>query len=208
LKGLDKVRAISISRNAVVQVAGVAALLAGARVAHDLAVATAFAYPEYDFGQRGIAFCAVLATLIFTFVLAGVRAFQLRLIEMVALLALLLLPFSFNETIDKDYWRFRIRKPEYQSIIQTDVTPSPKYRVFDWGNRSPPFGAGVTFEAIVFDESDEISRTPEYRSAEWLKGEPSPPWGIRWITAPDAYPGCKRQTKLFGEHFYYVSQEC
>jgi hypothetical protein len=202
------VRGISVSRTSLVQIVGVATLLIGARVAHDLAVATAFAYPEYDFGQRGIAFFAVLAALIFTFVLAGVRAFQLRLIETLALLALLLLPFSFNETFDKDYWRFRIHKPEYQSIVRTDASPSPKYRVFDWGNRSPPFGAGVTFEAIVFDESDEISRTPEYRSAEWLKGEPSPPWGIRWITAPDAYPRCKRQTKPFGEHFYYVSQEC
>jgi hypothetical protein len=202
------VRGISVSRTSIIQIVGVAALLAGARVAHDLAVATAFAYPEYDFGQRGIAFFAVLAALIFTFALAGVRVFQLRLIETLALLALLLLPFSFSETFDKDYWRFRTHKPGYQAIIQTDVTPSPKYRVFDWGNRSPPFGAGVTFEAIVFDESDEISRTPEYRSAEWLEREASPPSEIRWITAPDAYPMCKRQTKPFGEHFYYVSQEC
>lgn len=199
---------ISVSRKSIIQIVGVAALLVGARVAHDLAVATAFAYPEYDFGQRGFAFLAVLAALAFTFVLAGVRAFQLRPIETLALLALLFLPFSFNETFDKDYWRFSVHKPEYQSIVQTDPSPSPKYRVFDWGNRSPPFGAGVTLEAIVFDESDEISRTPEYRSAEWLKREPSPPLGIRWITAPDAYPMCKRQTKPFGEHFYYVSQVC
>jgi hypothetical protein len=201
------VRGISVSRASIIQIAGVAALLAGARVAHDLAVATAFAYPKYDFGQRGIAFFGVLAALLFTFVLAGVRAFQLRPIETLALLALLLVPFSFNETIDKDYWRFRTHKPEYQSLIQTDVTPSPKYRVFNWGNRSPPFGAGVTFEAIVFDESDEISRAPEYRSAEWFKREPSPPPEIRWITTPDA-SRCERRTKSFGEHFYYVSKEC
>jgi hypothetical protein len=202
------VRGISVSRTSVIQLVGVAALLVGARVAHDLAVATAFAYPEYDFGQREIAFFAVLAALIFTFVLAGVRAFQLRPIETVALLGFLLLPFAFNETFDKDYWRFRVHKPEYQSIMQTDVTPSPKYRVFDWGNRSPPFGAGVTLEAIVFDESDEISRAAEYRSAEWLKIETGQPPEIRWIKAPDAYPRCGRRTKSFGEHFYYVAQEC
>jgi hypothetical protein len=202
------VRGISVSRTSIIKIIGVAALLAGARVAHDLAVAAAFAYPEYDFGQRGFAFFAVLAALIFTFVLAGIRAVQHRPIETLALLALLLLPFSFNETFDKDYWRFRIHKPEYQSIIQTDVMPSSKYRVFDWGNRSPPFGAGVAFEAIVFDESDEISRTPEYRSAEWLKHELNARPEIRWITAPDADPRCERRTKSFGEHFYYVSKEC
>jgi hypothetical protein len=202
------VRGISVSRTSILQIVGVAALLLFTRVTHDLAVATAFAYPEHNFGQRGFAFFTVLVVLVFTLALAGVRAFQLRLVETLVLLALLFLPFSFGETFDKDYWRFRIHKREYQSIMQADPSPSPKYRVFDWGNRSPPFGAGVTFEAVVFDESDEISRTSEYRSVEWLKREPSPPSGIRWITAPDGYPMCKRQMKPFGDHFYYVSQEC
>ena len=53
-----------------------------------------------------------------------------------------------------------------------------------------------------------VTLSPVPRFAEWLKRELNAPPEIRWITALDAYPRCERRTKSFGEHFYYVSQEC
>jgi hypothetical protein len=193
-----------ISRRSAIQILGLGALLVGTRLAVDLTSAAAYVYPDFDFGQFWPAFLLFLASLVFVAILAVVRLYRKRFVEGLALLAVLCVPFLFKDAVDKHYWKFRVHKPEYQSAIQADRIPSPKYRVFNWGNRNThAMGGGVIFEAIVYDESDEIARS----SPEWIERRSSPSPEDRWITTRPS-PSCKRRTDSFGEHFYYVSEEC
>lgn len=193
-----------ISRKSVIQIFAVAALLICGRLVVDLTSAATYVYPEYDFGQFWLAFVIFLISLLFAAVLAAVRVFQKRFIEGLALFVILCAPFSFKDAVDRYYWKFRIHKAEYQSAIQGDPSPPPKYRVFNWGNRnSHLMGGGVIFEAIVYDETDEIGRW----SPEWLEHRSSQSPEDRWITTLPS-PSCNRRTESLGRHFYYVSAEC
>jgi hypothetical protein len=135
---------------------------------------------------------------------ALVRLFQRRLLEGVVLLIICCIPFSFNDVVNRHLWKFRIHKSEYQSVMKTDAGPSPKYRVFNWGNRNTSLGGGVLTEGIVYDESDDFARW----SPEWIERRSNPLPEDRWVTTPSTYPSCKWRTESFGSHFYYVSEEC
>ena len=193
-----------IPRRTIVQILALGALLLGVRLAVDLTSGAAYVYPEYDFGQFWVASLLFLASLLFVAVLCIVRLFRKRFIEALALLAVLCAPLLFKDSVDKHRWKFRIHKSEYQSAIQADLNPPPKYRVFNWGNRNTHLiGGGVIFEAIVYDETDEIGRW----SPEWLERRSSQSPEDQWITAL-ASPACNRRTESLGQHFYYVSAQC
>jgi hypothetical protein len=193
-----------ISRRSIIQILVLGALLIGLRLAVDLTSAAAYVYPEYDFGQFWFAFLSFLASLLFVAIFAIVRLFRRRFIEGLALIAVLCAPFLFKDAVDRHYWKFQIHKSEYQSAIQADPSPSPKYRVFNWGNRNTHLmGGGFIIEGVVYDESDEITRS----SPDWIERRSNPSPEDRWVTArPD--PACHRRTEFLGEHFYYVSEEC
>jgi hypothetical protein len=193
-----------ISRKLTTQLFVVAATIMIARLAFDLASAAAYVYPEFDFGQRGVAFVTFFVAVSCALILALVRVFQRRLVEGAALLIICYIPFSFNDTINRELWKFRIHKSEYQAIVQADPSPPPKFRVFDWGNRNTSLGGGVISEAIVYDESGDMARW----SPEWIEPRSNPSPEDRWVTQPSEYPSCKRRTESFGGHFYYVSEEC
>jgi hypothetical protein len=198
-------RSSLISRKLVIQLFVVAATILIARLAFDLTSAAAYVYPELDFGQSGVAFAIFVVGVLCVLMLALARLYQRRLIEGVALLIICYVPFSFNDTVSRHFWKFRIHKPEYQSIIQTDPGSPPKYRVFNWGNRNTQLmGGGVITEGIVYDESGDIARW----SPEWIERRSDSPPEDRWVTEHSTYPSCKRRTEPFGDHFYYVSEEC
>jgi hypothetical protein len=194
-----------ISRKLVIEIFAVAAILIVAWLTVDLTSAAAYVYPEFDFRQNVIAFVILIVAVLCVLIFALVRLFQRRLLEGFVLLIICYVPFSFNDAINRYFWKFRIHKSEYQSIMQADPGLPPKYRIFNWGNRNTQLmGGGVIIEGIVYDESDEIVRW----SPDWIERRPNPSPEDQWITAPSAYPACKRHTESFGEHFYYVSEEC
>jgi hypothetical protein len=198
-----------ISKRSIIQILALGALLLGARLVVDLTSAAAYVYPEYDFGQFWLALLLFLGSLLSIAVLAIVRLFRRRFIEGLVLFIVLCIPFSFKDAFDRHYWKFQIHKSEYQSAIKADAQPVPKYRVFDWGNRNTGLGGGVIFEAIVYDESDEIARPPEARSLDWINRQANSSPAGTWITTrPTSYPACKRLIKSGGDHFYYLSEEC
>jgi hypothetical protein len=154
-----------ISPRSTIQILALGAFLVGARLAVDLTSAAAYVYPEHDFGQFWFALLLFLASLLAVAILAIVCLFRKRFIEGIALLAILCAPFSFKDAVDRHYWKFRVHKSGYQSAIQADLGPSPKYRVFNWGNRNTHLmGGGYIIEGIVYDESDEIV----HWSPEWM----------------------------------------
>jgi hypothetical protein len=187
-------RATLISRKPAFHVFAAAAILIVARLAFDLASAAAYVYPEFNFGQNGLAFVIFIVAELCALIFAVVRLFQRRLVEGVALLMICYIPFSFDDTINREFWKFRIHKSEYQAIVQTDPSPPPKFRVFDWGNRNTSLGGGVVSEAIVYDESGDIARG----SPEWIGQRSNPSPEDRWVTQPSEYPSCKRRTESFG----------
>jgi hypothetical protein len=197
-----------ISRRSLIQILAVGALLIGARLAADFTSAAAYVYPEYDFGQFWFAFLLFLVSLLFVAILAIVRLFQRRFIEGLALFAFLCVPFSFKDAVDRHSWKFRIHQSEYQSAIQAVPGPSPKYRVFNWGNRNTSLGGGFIIEGIVYDESDEIGRALDARSLEWLQRRSNSSPEDLWVVTPSEYPTCRQLSKPFGEHFYYLAKEC
>lgn len=199
-----------ISRRSAIQILGLGALLVGTRLAVDLTSAAAYVYPDFDFGQFWLAFLLFLASLVFVTILAIVCLFRRRFIEGLALLAALCAPFVFNDVVDKHYWKFRIHKSEYLTAIQADAGPSPKYRVFNWGNRNTnPMGGGFIIEGVVYDESDEITRAPDARSSEWVERRSNPSKEDYWVTQfPKSTVRCQRRIEPFDGHFYYVSEEC
>ncbi len=191
------------SRRSAIQVLAVAVLLIGARLAVDFTSAAAYVYPDFDFGQFWIALLLFLVSLVFVATLTVIRLFQRRFIEALLLFAVLCVPFSFKDAVDRHYWKFRIHKSEYESAIKADSSTSPKYRVFNWGNRNTQlWGGGFIIEGIVYDESDDIGRW----SPEWIVRRSNPSPEDRWVAAPS--PSCKRRTVSLGDHFYYVSEEC
>jgi uncharacterized membrane protein len=199
-----------ISRKSISLMLTAAALLISVRVALDFSVASAYVYPEYDFGQFWFAFLTFIASLVFVFAIALRRLLQKRFFDGLVLLVVLGCPFLFKKAIDEHHWKFRLHRSAYQSAIQADSTPSPKYHVFNWGNRNThSMGGGFVAEAIVYDESDEIARAPGTWSAEWIQRRSSPPPEDLLITQIlKSYPQCKRHVQSLDAHFYYVSEVC
>jgi hypothetical protein len=195
-------------RKSLVEIIVAASILIFARLAFDFTSAAAYVYPEFDFGQSGIAFVIFLVAVPRVLIFALVRLFQKHFVEAVALLIVCCIPFSFNDIIKRHFWKFRIHKPEYQSILHDDPAPSPKYRVFNWGNRNTQLmGGGFIIEGIVYDETDETDEIARW-SPEWIERRSDPSPEDRWVTERSTYPSCKRRADSFGEHFYYVSEEC
>jgi hypothetical protein len=199
-----------ISRTSIIRILAAAALLIGARLAIDFSAAAAYVYPEYDFGQFWFAFLLLIVSLVFVLVVAIRRLFEKQYFESLVLLLILASPFSFKKIVDEHYWKFGLHRSAYQSTIQADPAPSPKYHVFSWGNRNTNLvGGGFLVEAVIYDESDEIARTPGTWSAEWIRRRSNPSSEDLWITqVPKSYPQCKRNTQSLAGHFYYVSEEC
>jgi hypothetical protein len=194
-----------ISRKLAIQILAVAAAIIVARLALDLASAAVYVYPEFDFGQSGVALIALFVAVSWVLTLALIRLCQRRLVEGAVLLIVCYIPFSFNDAVDRHFWKFRIHKPEYQSIMQTDPGSPPRYRVFNWGNRNTQWmGGGFIIEGIVYDESDGIARW----SPEWIERRSDSTPEDRWVTERSSCPSRKRRTEPFGDHFYYVSEEC
>ena len=187
-----------------IQIIAVFVVMLAARLAFDFTSAAAYVYPQFEFGQNIIAFVTLVVSISCVLILALVRLLKRRLLEGVALLIISGLPFSFNDTVNRHFWKFRIHKAQYQSIMHTDSSPPPKYRVFNWGNRNTTLGGGVLFEAIVYDESGDIARW----SPGWIDRRLDPLPEDRWITEPSTHSSCKRRTESFAAHFYYVSEEC
>jgi hypothetical protein len=115
------------------RISAVAALLISARLAFDFTSAAAYVYPDLDFGQNGIAFAVFIVALLCVLIFALVRIFRKRFIEGIVLLIICYAPFSFNDTMSRQSWKFRIHKSEYQSVIEIDPAPSSKFRVFSLG---------------------------------------------------------------------------
>lgn len=205
-----KARNRLIPRRPAIQILVLCALLVGSRLAVDFTSAAAYVYPDLDFGQFWLALLLFLASLVFVAILAIVRLFGRRFIEGLALLVAFCAPFLFNDAVDKHHWKFRIHKLEYLAAIRADAGPSPKYRVFNWGNRNThPMGGGFIIEGIVYDESDEIARGPDARTSEWVGRRSNPSKEDYWVTQfSKSEARCKRRIEPFEEHFYYISEEC
>jgi hypothetical protein len=194
-----------ISRKLTIQPIVVAATILIAMLSFDLTSAAAYVYPEFDFGQNRVVFITFFVAVSCVLILGLIRLCQRQLVEGAVLLIICYIPFSFDDTVNRAFWKFRIHRSEYQAIVQSDRSSPPKFRVFDWGNRNTLLmGGGVIFEAIVYDQSGDIARWSPELIAQ--RSNPSPE--DRWVTQPSEYPSCKRRTESFGEHFYYVSEEC
>jgi len=197
----------SLSRKSIIQILALAALLITARLSFDLLSLIGFIYRDSSSGLLLIAIGIVGASLLFVIILAIVRLIQKRFVLGLVLLGLCCIPFLipdfFNDGPD---WKFRINKSAYLASIQSDLSAFPKYKVFEWQNENIP-GGGIILAAIVYDETDEISQKPENRSAEWLEKRRLALPEERWITN-DQQPRCRRYTRPFGEHFYYMSLVC
>ena len=174
-----------VVRKSTIRLLAVAAFPVGARLAFDVASAAAYVYPEFDFGQKFIAFMIFILAVPSVLLLALVRLSQRRLVDAGGLMIVCCLPFLFDEAVDRQFWKFRIHKSEYQAVMRADPGLPPKYRTFSWGNRNTQLmGGGVILEAIVYDESDDIGRW----SPEWIERPSSPSPEDQWITAPRTCP--------------------
>ena len=192
-------------RKSAFRISAIAAILIGARLAFDFTSAAAYVYPDFDFGQSGIVFAVFIVALLCVLIFALVRILRKRFIEGIALLIVCYAPFSFNDTTNRQSWKFRTHRSEYQSVIEIGPGPSPKFRVFNWGNRNTQLmGGGALIEGIVYDESDDFARW----SPEWIEPRPNPSPEDRWIAAPSRHPSCKMRIEPFGDHYYYVAEEC
>ncbi len=199
-----------MSRKSIVQLFSVAAILIAVRLLIDLAGAAAYVFPEYDFGQFWLALLIFVASLSFAVVVAIRRLLQKRVLEGLTFFAILIVPFLFSKLIDGHNWKFRLHKLEYQATINSNPSPAPRFHVFNWGNRNTHLmGGGFVVEAIIYDESDEISRPPNTWSAEWLERRSNSSKDDLWITQiPKSNHPCKRTTKAIDTHFYFVSEDC
>jgi hypothetical protein len=189
-------------------------LLLGFRLTWDASRAASYVFPQYDLSHWLIfllLFELLLVTLLLcALVLAVRRLFQRRLPESLGVLAVLALSIWPADLIDGPTCKFLLHRSEYRSAVSADQTASTRYRVFSWGNRNTQlWGGGVIFEAIVYDESDEIVRPPQSWSAGWLQRRQLESKENLWITEiREGYPPCRKRVKNLDAHFYFVSEEC
>lgn len=187
------------------------ALLLGAGAAVSVTRAANYVFPEYEFGQSLVASLLFLGLLVAALAVVIRRLLQKRFAQAVAVLAALVASIWLDGPGAGAYWKFLLHRSEYRAIVAADETISPKYRVFSWGNKNTQlWGGGVIFEAIVYDELDQIGRAPEFWSVEWLQRRRlDTSKENSWITEiRKDHPGCTRTVRDYGAHFYFVSEEC
>ena len=196
------------ARRSLLELLAVSALLIAARLSFDLMLVVGFVYRGTALDQPFVAFGIIGISLLCVLALAIARLRQGRFLQAVAIVGICFVPFAIPISISGPYWKFLANRSEYLAAINSETSKPPLFRVFDWGNENIPLG-GVVYRAIVYDESGEIVRTPELRSAEWGERRSDLPPQLRWIAADEsADPTCKRYTADFGGHFYYVGEAC
>jgi hypothetical protein len=175
-----------------------------------------YVYPQWKgFGENFyaayLAFLYFLFTLIFYVIFTVVRLVQRRWMEVVTLVTVPILSVAALTRVEESNyraaWRFNINRNDYLSAIAANLSPPPKYQVFDWGDWGGNFGDPLSLEAIVYDETDEIARNQESRSAEWVSRRSVEATADLWVSKPAAYP-CTRHTKSLGAHFYLITDRC
>jgi hypothetical protein len=186
-----------------------AIILISIRIAFDFASASAFVYPDRDYGQSGIALAMLLLALLATIVFALIRLLQGKWIASGLLIAVLLIPFSFKDVVDRVGWRFHANEQSYRSRVLADAGQLPKFIVFPWENRGSPLtGGGLLLSAVVYDESDEITKDWGQRSASWKTRRDLAPSDESWLVHPSGAPSCHRIMRPLSGHFYYVADQC
>src|SRR5947209_10762364 len=99
--------------------------------------------------------------------------------------------FSAFQAIDTagTYVHFVVHRHHYETAI-AQLTGHPKLAVFPRG------GLSWLFEAIVYDDSDEVLRRPEDRSSEWT------------VRASMTELSCSFKVRPLGGHFYAARFFC
>jgi hypothetical protein len=182
-------------------------LLCLARILFDVDSAFSFAYPEYDYGQDWHLFFAFLGFLLTTAIIGLVRLVQRRFVQAATLLTVCVAAFALPAFVHGTRLKFARNKPTYLLAVKADAASSPKFMVFDWGNRNITLGGGVIFEAIVYDElglTPRLGIAPSSEEAD-IVARLRP--GEQWI-AEASTPRCVRRTDRLEDHFYYVVSVC
>jgi hypothetical protein len=184
------------------------ALVAG-KFAFELVGTIGYVYPDSMLGLALVAFGLVGASLVFSLIFAASRLYERRFAQAAILLCLCSIPFLLPRVLYPPYWKFKLNKNVYSSIIDSEPSIEPKYHVFDWGNENTSLGGGYIAEALVYDASDEIARPPAMRSQVWIENRSREPRRDSWVSRPPlAYPPCKRVVEPIEAHFYYVEEIC
>jgi hypothetical protein len=198
------------ARKFIAQLLAIAALMVAARFGFEFLLTLGFVYRDSALDQPLLAFGILLMSMLFVVIFAVVRLAQKKFVLGFLSLVMVCIPFVIPPVLDPPYWKFRANRSSYLLAVEADLSPLPKYRVFSWGNYNTTFGGGVVFQAIVYDESDEISLAPDVRSAGWIARRSNWLPEDRWIYVlpdKDSYT-CKRRTVPFGGHFFYVEEQC
>jgi hypothetical protein len=198
------------ARKFIVQLLAIAALMVAARFGFEFLLTLGFVYRDSIFDQAVLAFGILLMPMLFVVIFAIIRLAEKKFVLGFLSLVMVCIPFVIPPVLDPAYWKFRANRSSYVLAVKADPSPQPKYLVFSWGNYNTTFGGGVVFQAIVYDESDEISLAPDARSAGWITRRSNWPPEDRWIyVLPGKYSyTCKRRTVPFSGHFFYVEEQC
>jgi hypothetical protein len=141
------------------------------------------------------------------FIFALVRLIQCRFSAAGLLLVALFVPWEFPDLSDRVAWRFRVNENSYQS--QVHGAEMPRFVVFPWDNVNTSLaGGGFRLSAVVFDRDDQIIKPWAQRTPSWNDLADQLTAGASWLAHPASGPTCRRTTRSFGEHFYYVADEC
>jgi hypothetical protein len=184
-----------------------AVLLVLVWILFDVASAVSFAYPEYDYGQDWYLFFALFLLLPTTATIGLVRLVQRRFVQAAALIMVCVAAFALPAFVDGVRLKFARNKPTYLLAVKADTASSPKFMVFDWGNRNITLGGGVIFEAIVYDElglTPRLGLAPSSEEAD-IVARLRP--GEQWI-AEASTRQCVRRAELLEGHFYHVVSVC
>jgi hypothetical protein len=192
-------RAFTITKRGFVEVILAAGLLWTSLFAFEVASATAYAYPRYDYGQHEWALVLFAVVTIGLIAFSITRLIQLRVLDVVLMLGAFCLVLPNPATPDRLRWKFNTFKAAYLESTNADPVAPPRFKIFDWGNRNTGLGGGVEFEAIVYDEQDNIK--------DWQEHAVVPLPEVRWVTAGEM-ANCRKNIRSLGEHFYYVSEFC
>ncbi len=185
------------------------ALLILAKLGFDLIGVAGYLHPSSFLDQPLIAVAFIVAAIVYTLFRAARSLYEKRFARAVTLMCLCLVPFLLPRLIDPPYWKFRLNEADYNAVIAAEQSGKPKYHVFDWGNRNTSLGGGFIGEALVYDETDEIARSPERRSQLWLRDRSADKATDQWVIDPlPAYPPCQKKVMPFGGHFFYVVETC
>jgi hypothetical protein len=196
---------VGVDKSAI-QIFAAALLLAAATFAVEWATVAGTLYPqqvEGNFGTFVLPWVFMILCVLSISVLAFIRFLQTKFVLGIALRATFSIPFAMPRTTDFARMRFEVNRRTYLQAVERDQSPSPKYLVFDWGNRNTGFGGGAIVEALVYDESGEVARAAGSRSPAWRGHSMGPEH--RWIVE---HRGCRTYTDRLAAHFYHVIQVC